>query len=265
MTIAIVMVVYNEAIVNTPVYRCFTALDHDCFRLYVSDNSTDQAILDQNVEVAGIRYKANGGNIGLSKAYNSWISESLNDVDTYLIFDQDTPVSKGYFDTVLHDLQQNPDVLVLVPSVTAGDLKMSPLVFDPVKIAVDGDAEHAEAIMFINSGSVIRSDVYRQVGFYNEAMFLDCVDYDFSLKCARHAIPIKRLNTTLQQNFSGVESSGLSRDLKRFKIYIKDFRILQENPEVSEKSGRLLWKRALKLAVKYKSFAPLMAIRRNQE
>jgi rhamnosyltransferase len=40
----------------------------------------------------------------------------------------------------------------------------------------------------ITSGSIVRTDVFRRVGGFEEKLFIDCVDHEFCLRCRSHGL-----------------------------------------------------------------------------
>ena len=230
MNLKLLVVTYNANISDSPVI--FSAL-HAGFNpidILISDNSTRLEFKKNNQELCmnrGMIYLDNRGNAGLSKAYNSAIVllERI-DYDALILFDQDTEVPADYFEKVRSSLKAYPTVLIHAPYVESPFVYISPKRFDRYKIVhwVAADQEPQYDLACINSGLVLRKEVFSIVGMYDPSLFLDFVDYEFFQRIRKLHLPIKVLDVHLNQHFSGDRYSTREGDFHRYAIYVKDLR-----------------------------------------
>lgn len=230
MKLKLLVVTYNARITDSPVISTALQDGFNPFDILVSDNSTHAEYKKGNQEFCishGMVYFDNQGNVGLSKAYNGVIESLKNtDYDALILFDQDTEAPKDYFDKVRTSLKDYPSVLVYAPYVESPLIYISPKKFDRYKIKhwVAMNQEPQYDLACINSGLVLRKEVFSIVGMYDPFLFLDFVDYEFFRRIQKHHLPIKVLDVQLNQKFSGDSFSTRERDFRRYAIYVKDLR-----------------------------------------
>ena len=73
----------------------------------------------------------------------------------------------------------------------------------------------------INSGSLIRCKAWNDVDGYDENLFVDMVDYDFSIKLAEHNYKILRLNSIYLEHSIG--------DITIFNFFEKKIKVYNHN------------------------------------
>jgi rhamnosyltransferase len=55
----------------------------------------------------------------------------------------------------------------------------------------------------ITSGNLVRMDVFDKIGTYDEEFFIDCIDFDFSLRVRRAGLSIVRVGAARMQHALG--------------------------------------------------------------
>jgi rhamnosyltransferase len=140
----------------------------------------------------GIRIIRNGRNLGIASALNLGVGQAIaGGYDWVATFDQDSTVTPGYFAGLAHayagcPFQSQVAVLapVLCPSSKEVGLSMqnhSPKLFSVTQTAM-------------TSGQVIKTEVLKKAGVFDEAFFMDYVDYDFCLRLGQQKYKIIRAN-----------------------------------------------------------------------
>lgn len=143
----------------------------------------------------GIRVIRNERNLGIAAALNVGIKHAIvGGYQWVATFDQDSEVTPGFFDGLLAAYQNCPDrehVALIAPQLFYPESNESELTqtgplpeFAPIRSA-------------ITSGSLIRADVFIKVGYYDEPMFIDYVDYDFCLRLQTKGFGLIRANRVL--------------------------------------------------------------------
>lgn len=139
--------------------------------------------LDKN---RGIGYALNVGTRYALKNGYRWI----------LTMDQDSIIHKNMIGLFRIAIQKNPEWVCLCPSLA---------IHGKLKKEKDTVVKYA-----ITSGNLIRVDAVRDVGFFDEELFIDGVDFDFSLRMRASGKSIHRIGDAIlyhqlgnRHNFSG--------------------------------------------------------------
>lgn len=223
----IACVVYNITINNVKSIDQFKTLvaEHNNVKLTVLDNSTEEEIVRNNEMLSSksqMIYIQNGGNIGLSRAYNKVLD--ITDVDDWIMWsDDDTYFSKEYLDLLYKMVCLDEDLLM------AGIIKTNKnTILSPISRKVENGKIRANArfknLYCINSGLCVKRVIYDQVGHYDEGFFIDMIDYWLFDELHKNSLDnILILPGEIHQEFSGTINQPLASKLKRFRIYAKDF------------------------------------------
>lgn len=262
----IITVIYNQLISNCTVVQFEKAfLNKGSNSIIFVDNSTDDKILQENSFFCfqnSFTYIDMQGNQGLPKAYNKAISGIPKDMGTWIIIcDQDTELTSDFLKYYEQVIKSNPEKRIFCPIVKDSVGIMSPSRIKGKKYIHSKNTDfnkHIENYSFINSCMCINSTIFDSV-FYDENLFLDCVDHDFT-KTVRKAFATELFyvmqDLVIYQNFSGVTKNSLKSDFIRFQIYANDLRYF-----VSKWYGSTIWSnkilflRAIKLAIQHKKLS----------
>ncbi len=226
----IICVVYNKFIDQISSLNVFYELKkkHDDVIVQIYDNSKEE-IAKKNQETTALGYLDiiyiwNNGNIGLSKSYNKALSESK--LEDWLFFaDDDTSFPVSYLEKVYSYTHQDN-----VSSVVSGIIySQSGAIISPLRkidhngLKLNGDTICKE-VYCINSGLCVKREIYEIIGFYNETLFLDMIDYWLFDELSKYKMnKVMILDERIMQDFSGGGRSALKTMLVRFRIYKKDF------------------------------------------
>lgn len=204
-----VVVVYNpdrKLIINIKSY-----LDH-LDQLIVIDNSdsshnftaldihSDKINLIQKPQNIGIASALNiAAEIALKKGYN-WM----------LTMDQDSAFMPGTFSAfaaIPGTIQYTDKVAVLGPEIHAEDEELP---YETANILLE-DAE-----LLISSGSIINLAVWKEIGGFEDQLFIDEVDHDFCLKALRNSYKVRLVRGIhLSHNLGKSVFSSNKRDAVR--------------------------------------------------
>lgn len=219
------IVIYNKSCIESTTFKFISNYSKE-INIIVFDNSNIDYGNKEYCESNGISYYTMNQNIGLSRAYNFVLNKiKLNKSDYLLILDDDTTLNDEYIREVLESINEN-NADILLPLVWSKDELISPSYVSfncRVKRIKDASAINKKNITAINSGMVIRTNIYNNIK-YNENLFLDYVDHDFMKKVRENNYKIKVLNSSIYQAFSRNEKQTLSNVKIRFNIYKKDFK-----------------------------------------
>jgi rhamnosyltransferase len=177
-------------------------------RVIVVDNGSegDSVQVVEAVErVAGVELIRNGSNLGIATALNIGIRRALQGGARWVAtFDQDSAVPEDYFKNLFGAYEKCPDpekVGMLAPRSWSETV---------AKIFYPGQPAWGFALDANTSGSVIKSEVFRESGFYDDALFIDYVDIDFCLRLQKHGYKIlKVLSVVLEHQLGSTRSRNL--------------------------------------------------------
>lgn len=204
MLITAIVVVYNKRIEDSLTCRNILKFSNEYnIKICVVDNSTQSNDNLTFCEKKGIQYISMNGNAGLSKAYNMAIEKNrLSDV--FVLFDDDTNVTKSYFDVLKKDLSSFPDVDIFAPIIRGQD----GVIYSPNesnflknKLVLNKSLEVSkEKFNAIASCLAIRSRIFDGYRF-NEILFLDQVDQNFFDEQRKLGSSFRKMNVEILQNF----------------------------------------------------------------
>lgn len=157
----------------------------------VDNNSINYLEFKSKIEPIGNNVKIihNDCNIGIASALNIGIRYLKKDgIDWIITFDQDSlPIDNfvGVYNSIL--VKEN-NLGLLCPGFTN---KSSDLM-------KNGDeVQYTKSLDLISSGMLHNVEIFDSVGYYNEPMFIDYVDFEYTLRVARRYDTFKCYNNTL--------------------------------------------------------------------
>lgn len=248
------VVIYNKSCDESTTLACLRNYA-ERIRVVVFDNSTKENSNFLWCKERGYIYHSEKRNIGLSKAYN-YVLRTLKktDSDYIIILDDDTSLPDSYFQEVFQKIKSHQYHLLL-PVVLSGKEMISPcnMEFDcKPKGVSDRKQINIAKISAINSGMVVRLDVYEKIN-YDENMFLECIDHDFMNRVRQDHLRILVLESEIYQDYSLESKGNLETAILRFKIRKKDIKTYYKKyKNMLICHAYIVWI-AIKLAKKYRS------------
>lgn len=227
-SIAAVIVSYRS---DERLFRGLEALAPQVGRIIVVDNDSGDQItqeLNRAAEDAGdkIRLVLNDENVGLAAAQNQGIRLALEEgADWVLLLDDDSIPDAGMVDTLLATHAGHPArerIGLVAPRLhdAEGTLKARAYVskhafdFRPVRL---GPGDVLDNVAFVMaSGSLVKADVFRQIGLMREDFFVDYIDFEFAFRMRKFG-----------WNLIAVGDAGLEHRLGEFehkRLFGRDFR-----------------------------------------
>ena len=178
------------------------ALGEQVTSLILSDNTPGGEHRAMYAGIPNAVYLANGANLGLAAGINRGLDTAeARESDYVFFFDQDSHVPEGHIDTMVRDWE------TLAETRRIGLL--GPRFFDEITGTYNADAildnsteESADPYVpmaqMITSSMMTTWEIMKEIGFWNEELFLDYGDYDlcWRLAAAGYELYITR-NVTL--------------------------------------------------------------------
>ena len=181
-------------------------------QLYVYDNSETKT---PGIEEAlfklhpSIQYKYFNANEGIAKRLNQAMDQAtLNQYDFLLTMDQDSSFKDGDFEKYKSSIQSSN-----YNKVAQFGVNCQPDFTLPKE-------QPEEALTLITSGSILNLALTKNVGPFNEALFIDFVDAEFSYRVIQHGYLNLMLSNIVLNHALGtlVEGRGLGNFKKSMRI-----------------------------------------------
>ena len=149
----------------------------------VVDNGSPEASLQSLREACtslALHLVENGENLGIATALNGGVKQLRGMGCTLaVLFDQDSTITEGYLQTMMRCFTAAPAskrLAILVPRYV--DSRFANTLAPPV--SSDGSLEAATT-----SGSMMPLPIFEAIGWFAEELFIDGVDYEYSLRVRR--------------------------------------------------------------------------------
>lgn len=181
-------------------------------QLYVYDNSEsktpglEEALLKLH---PSIQYHYFNANEGIAKRLNQAIAQAtLNQYDYLLTMDQDSSFKDGDFDKYKLSIQ------------SSGDSNMAQFGVNCQPDFTLPKDEPEEALTLITSGSILNVSLAKHIGPFNEDLFIDFVDAEFSYRVIQNGYTNLMFSNIVLNHALGtlVEGRGLGNFKKTLRI-----------------------------------------------
>ena len=211
--------------------------------LVVYDNSPTTNVQEYEFSYKrfNVTYIHDQVNSGLSKAYNTGAKIGSRLGKTWLLLlDQDTKFVDSFFTKLFQAIETHTEIQTFAPILRLSNGTIfSPCIPRhkrgyPAKSITSG-FKTLYSFSPVNSGVVIKLELFNRAGGYNERLKVDFCDFQFFEKVRLYDYRFFLVNSVAYQDFSAFEPS-LQRQKIRFKIYLEDARNC-DKPSLSDKLG----------------------------
>lgn len=203
LTMVAAIVVYNKKVKDSITCKNILNINDKQIEILIIDNSTQDYKNKTFCEKKNIKYISMNGNKGLSKAYNVAVDASKTK-DIIILFDDDTEVTKEYFDKLSDAINTYQDVDIFAPIIYGQDgVIYSPNEYDFMRshfIKFSDQKISQEKFNAIASCLAIRMKVFNNYRF-NEKLFVDQIDQNFFYDQRRKNVKFKKIDVKILQNF----------------------------------------------------------------
>lgn len=184
--------------------RSVEALRAQVGHVLIVDNASDhesRAILDELERDSAVTVERLDANRGIGYALNIGVRRARELGFSWLLtMDQDSVVDAGLIAAFQAAIAKNATLACLSPTM------------DKNGVAREEGGEVAYAI---TSGNLVRMSVFDEIGGYDEGLFIDCIDFDFSLRVRRAGYTIYRVPSAVMTHQLG-DAVDLPVGLRRF-------------------------------------------------
>jgi rhamnosyltransferase len=251
-----VIVVYEKKLHDVPVLGSLQGLTNSSPSIFIYDNS----LHSQPIEEGKIFYHHDPENSGVGPAYNRAFDLAKRLKKTWmLLMDQDSHLSPEALSEYPTATSLYPKQHVFVPLMIDGAKIISPYVLrlgrgkSPRKIPA-GILSFSQYYI-INSGTLISSDAFNQVGGYDEDFPLDFSDVVFCDRLRNAGFSFVLINAAGSHNLSATDTTqSMERIQTRFKTYANALRKYKVKHNERLQIAWPLLTRGLRLAVHHREF-----------
>ena len=168
---------------DADVFENLQLLRQQLASIIVIDNGSNAEEVDGLISAStsiGFELIRNRENVGIAQALNQGVHRALALGSSYVfLFDQDSTVTPAYVETMIdcfRRVQSTKALAILVPRYV--DRRFGSVLRPPA--GGDGNLQAATT-----SGSLMPVTIFETAGFFAEELFIDGVDYEYSLRVRR--------------------------------------------------------------------------------
>lgn len=170
------------------------AMVRECGRVVVVDNGSPEETGRRMASVPGVELLPLGTNLGVATALNRGAARALEQGCTWIVtFDQDSRPQPGMVAALWATHGTLPRAAVIGPRIQEAGSQAAryrwvrprphwPGLFQRIPCA-GRDLE--EVTMLVTSGSMVELALWRELGGFDEALFIDYIDTDYCLRAIR--------------------------------------------------------------------------------
>jgi rhamnosyltransferase len=193
-SVCAVIVTFRSGSKVVPTYQ---SINPQVGRVIIVDNGSDigttRVLEDLTRESDGkTELIRNRSNLGVGAALNQGCRHAVSlGFDWVLLMDQDSIAAPAMVASLQNAWANHPDrgkVFIMAPRYEAGEgveaIYLSFRGIWPKKGNFTPGVEYLEPTEAITSGSLVRTDAFRRIGYFTEELFIDFVDTEFCLRLA---------------------------------------------------------------------------------
>ncbi len=211
-----VIVSYNP---DESIMRLYNSIKEQVDELIIIDNfTTDQKSKKylKFLSMENIKVVNNDKNYGIAKALNQGAKYAIeNGYKWLLTLDQDSEFLPGTYEALLvsYDKMFDKDKTMLIAPQFKERIKCGDN--DKALPSSENICWKNESLI-ITSGSLIKTEVFKYIGFFEEKLFIDKVDFDFTLK-----LNVKGFFSKIAVNVPFIHEFG--KELKKYCFTVSNY------------------------------------------
>lgn len=204
MKFACVVVIYNP---DEKVYDNIKTYIDLVDKLYVVDNTVqpnfDLNVFDENKVV----YNAFGENKGLATALNWGMDKAIIDGYKWIItMDQDSSFQNDIVAIFRKSIENmnTQNVAILCPQ------------YDTDRLKIENRIDNQKVYWSMQSACAFNLDIFKKIGKFEEKYFIDCIDYEYCLRCHKFNYDVVRCNEAVLKH-SPAQTKVKNLGIKKLK------------------------------------------------
>jgi rhamnosyltransferase len=216
MIYAAIVIWYNpEKLGENTAIKNILTYSNSFAKIYIIDNSTEDNSKLAN-QVSNSRYIPNFGNLGIAKALNQGCEAAINDGYIWaMTMDQDSSWDSKYIAEYTNEANRiyqtdnfvrsfSPDTVNQneVHSIL-GTIRRRFLKKNNTEKKNDPENEFEYVDRVISSGNIINLEMWKTIGGFNNALFINDVDYDFCYRAIQSGYKIVKIHKCNMNHVDG--------------------------------------------------------------
>jgi len=231
-------------------------------QVLIIDNTPNGSNVFQNFkllrEANNIKLITLNQNTGIAHAQNVGIKKALEDkADFVLLSDQDTSYPDNYVDKILeayYKIANREKVAVITPSVSNVNCegrKQAFIQFNGIfnkRIYLQSGCHEITEVMA--SGMIIPSEVFNDIGFMNEELFIDWVDLEWGWRARVRGYKLIGCSNVVIRHHAGEETIKIGWHLFTIRPPIRYYYIIRNMIHLALRSKYITFGRRVNLCIK---------------
>lgn len=191
-SVCCVIVTYN---IGRKFYECYNAISNQVEKTVIVDNGSNEETisvlkdLEKNENTVVIY---NNENLGIATALNFGIKYAeKNNFKWVLTMDNDSIATNGMVAQMISSYEKVDDEKVVSLFPTYIDLGYNDR--DNIDLSNREDS-YIYRCADITSGNLIKTDIFKEIGYFEDKLFIDMVDYEFCFRLTQHGYKLIKFN-----------------------------------------------------------------------
>lgn len=174
-----VIVSYNP---DDRIIRCYNSIKKQADKVIIVDNFSQEEKSKQYLKQLSMETEIiyNDKNYGIAKALNQAAKYAMvNNYKWLLTADQDSEFLPNTYSTLLNfyeEMSDKEETMLIAPKLKKR------IEYEKQNALVINDINWQKETLIITSGSLIKTEIFKQIGFFKEKLFIDRVDFDFCFR-----------------------------------------------------------------------------------
>ncbi len=261
-----VIVLYRCELDSSKTWNSLLKTWHSLADILIIDNSPESQTVPSIFGSTKLHYIHFPHNPGLSYAYNYAAKVAIEmGYSHLLLLDQDSEFPENAGNHYERKLQENPVTDAVALYVLGGYAFFSPCLFSEgqstkhyPEITLREEVYSFHEVSVINSGLMIRLEVFQQSGGYTERIELDWSDISFCHKLGKLGLQVTILPLVMRQGWSVLERKSLKSTLSRYRYLCRGGRFLSAEANNFLPIGWSVFMQGAKLTLRFKNPAFLL-------
>ena len=200
-----VIVSYNP---DEAIICLYNSIKEQIDKLIIIDNATTNEESKKHLQYLankGIQIIYNDKNYGVAKALNQGAKYAIDNGYKWLLtLDQDSEFLPNTYNLLISSYNKLPNkdnIMLIAPKyIEKTDYHSIPHTISSIS---ESKVNWKEQTLIITSGSLIKTEVFDKIGFFEEKLFIDNVDFDFCLR-----LHIKGYSSKVAENIYFIHNIG---------------------------------------------------------
>ena len=175
-----IIITYN---IESDIYRCFNSVINKAREVVIVDNNSNQKTVDVLRDLknnfSNVKLIENRENLGIAAALNEGVRYAISkNYKWVLTLDHDSEVEDGMIEKMIefYDIlgeKEQSKIGIIAPN------------YRIAKGLVYNESKPKKVETSITSGQLVKTEIFKKIGFYKEDLFIECVDHEFCLRAKK--------------------------------------------------------------------------------